>query len=222
MIPAKASFEHIFKDNFTRKPLFFTQRLLQQGRGIPSSFWKFTDIAWRFFVGPGKPGPDGPTWPCEFVTTTEQLRMDYNINKTASRKWIAAYSVSCLASVKLGQYKLKGQANTPTVIKYWPRSTEEDWACFIVALSQRCIADKKKHHAGSDIGFRISLAWDIRRVRGSMGLTTKPLDGWLERLKQEGFIIERDGMDYVSRERASGIQNEFYTNGPGADREDPD
>ena len=178
--------------NFTRKPVFFVDELMPHGKGIPQTFWKFTDIAWRNFLAPGKPdGQGGFAFPYEFRFTLEQLQ-DYHIHKKAARKWVAAYSASSLVSLTMGkrhQLELPGE---PTVMRYHKAATKEDWLAFVMGLSVRCQRDRKNHDGGADFGFRAHLAHTIYHEHKMLGLPVDNYEAWF-RQAADKRLIEYDG-----------------------------
>jgi hypothetical protein len=165
-----------------------------RGKGIPATFWKFTDIAWRNFVAPGKPDEKGAfTFPCEWRVTAEQLVEEHRIHKAAALKWMAAYSVCGFVDVTLGKRHKIDQPGSPSVFHYDKSTAKADWQAFISGLSIQCEQDKKSHLGGADTAYRASLALKIRRMRLQLGLPVDHFDGYITRLKELGIIKEQDG-----------------------------
>jgi len=189
--------------NWTKAPTFFVDDLMRVGRGIPASFWKFTSVMWRFVVAPGKPRADGKgfTYPYEFTTTLEQLQ-EYHINREASSKWIAAYSVSGFSDVRYGTRHQFERAATPTVISYRKGATKEDWQAFIGALSNQCRTDREKHWTGNDDRYRWSLLGKLYQARLDLGLSVEHTKDCLARL--ESYLTGKRVLaaDGVRREQA--------------------
>jgi hypothetical protein len=148
--------EHL--GNYTKTPTFFIDILMQLSEGIPPTFWKFTFVAWRHWLAPGKRSDDGKGWayPYEFLTTLEQLK-EYGIPREASMQWMAAYSVSGFCEVTYGRPRQFERPATPTVIKYRKDATETEWRCFVAALSRQCKDDRTRHLGGHAEAYRLAL-----------------------------------------------------------------
>jgi hypothetical protein len=122
--------------NFTAIPTFFFDDLIRVGKGIPSSFWKFTFALMRQILSPDK--QDGQfvfnyTWNSTFADFKEK----HDIGDLAVQDWSNAYSVSGLFHIVKGSRKFPKDPNgTPTVWTYNRNATSRDWLAFVLALSE--------------------------------------------------------------------------------------
>lgn len=195
---------------YTRTPTFFVDHLLVH-KGIPASFWKFTAIAWRWWLAPGPPDHNGKfSYPYEFVTTQDQLRLNYCIHSGASAKWVAAYSVSGFVGVKYGVKHSVSLPGTPTVLHYRKTTTKDEWMAFIGALAIQCREDKKKHHGGSNVAYRFILAHRIYAERKRLGLPVEHFEKWFDDLKARKEVdVLPDGTCQVTRQRSDAMKTYF-------------
>lgn len=122
--------------NFTAIPTWFVDDLFRCGKGIPSSFWKFTYVLMRHILSPSK--VDGAfvfdyTW----KSTFDDFKQIYDIGDLAVQDWTNAYSCSGFFSITKGSRKHPDDPNgIPTQWKYWTGATRRDWFAFVIALSK--------------------------------------------------------------------------------------
>jgi len=166
-------------------PAFFTEDLMRCGKGIPASFWKLTFVLWRDIL---KPSPD-PNNAGQFLyhytakTTFEQLKEDHRIGDKAVQSWQGAYFVSGLFSVKKGRRKAPKLPGEPTIWRYNPAATKQDWLAFIIALS-RVVSPaneaRRARHGTDENGmsclaaFQLRLAIEVDKVRAAVNGTAGP------------------------------------------------
>lgn len=181
--------------NYTAFPTYFTRDLMMASRGISPQFWKFTAIMWRNVMAPAK----DLSYPYEFKFTYEELVQYFYIHKKAVARAVAAYEVCGFMDVKKGEQKTPGTKATPTIFRYAKSTPKEAWGAFIGALSLVSVVDRKNHHGGSDIGFKVALAWRVREQRLLMHLSVAHFDSWLDNLKRCGVINSDGEFDRVAR-----------------------
>src|SRR5260370_11472800 len=172
----------IFDDGWTKWPAFFVDDLMPIAVGVPASFWKYLLIVWRdcFDQHPG--------YRCSKTMT------QFHMTKGRASKWTAALSVSCIFHVRYGRRHNLNEPGVPTEITYEPDTTREDWLCFIAALRDTLLADKREHNSDID-GFRAQLAVNLHVGRRRIGLSTAMLERYLDSLP-EG-TVKKVGVEYV-------------------------
>jgi hypothetical protein len=180
--------------NYTALPVYFSRELMVESKGVSPQFWKFTTIMWRELLAPVK-NPNPPpqfTTLFQFKFTYEQLTQEFHIHSKAVARAIAAYEVCGFMSIKKGRQKTAKDKGEPTILQYHKDATLADWQAFIRGLAQVCIDDRVNHRGGSDMGFKVALAWRVRDVRLAMKLPVHHFDKWLDDMKLIG-VISGDG-----------------------------
>ena len=173
----------VFEKGWTKWPAFFVDDLMPIAMGIPASFWKYLLIVWRdcFDQHPG--------YRCSKSMTQFQM------TKGRASKWTAALSVSGIFNVRYGKRHTPNEPGIPTEIVYQIEASRDDWVCFVAALRDTIIRDKREHHGDID-GFRVQLAITHYAERRRSGLPVafleQYLDGMPDAVKKVGAGYELD------------------------------
>ena len=168
----------IFAGGFTKVPAFFVDDLMPIASGVPASFWKFLMIVWRDCFG--------QRHKCSKTMT------QFHMTKGTASKWTAALYVSHLFYVRYGKRHEPNLPGVPTEISYKADSTQEDWLCFIAALRDTLLADKRQHFSDVE-GFRTQLAINLVAERQRNGLSTTVLERFLDN-QPEGSVKKVGGI----------------------------
>jgi hypothetical protein len=164
--------------SFTAMPNFFIDSLMLVGKGIPSSFWKFTFVLMRGILSDQEKDTAGKLYHTyEWKSTSGYFKERYDLGDLAVQDWTNAYSVSGLFTIKKGRKHLKADKGTPTEWRYNTHATLADWVCFVIALSKVLNGDTRMARHGTYTGedgeefncansFKLALAMRVDHVRG--------------------------------------------------------
>jgi len=165
--------------SFTAIPNLFIDALPRLGKGIPSSFWKFTFVLLRGILSDQEKLDGGSLYHTyEWKSTSDTFKENYDIGSLAVQDWTNAYSVSGLFAIKKGRKHLKADAGTPTEWKYNRAATLSDWICFVTALRNilngppRMARHGEAEHNGQTVNaanaFKLALAMEVDHVRSKV------------------------------------------------------
>jgi hypothetical protein len=177
----------ILEDGWSKFPTFFVDELMPISVGIPASFWKYLLVLWRD-IADNKPG----------YRSTKTMTQ-FQVGRDAAMKWTAALSVSCSFHVRYGFRHKPNEPGVPTTIEYLPHSTREDWFCFITALRETVLKDRREHN-GDVEGFRITLLFRMIAERKLHELHTGWLEDYVKNAVKKGLItVDEDGYNWPRR-----------------------
>jgi hypothetical protein len=162
--------------NFTAIPTWFVDDLIRIGKGIPSSFWKFTFVLMREVLSAVE--KDGDKFVNTYVwkSTFEDFKENYDLGDLAVQDWSNAYSVSGLFGMVKGTRKHpKDPAGKPTVWTYNRAATRRDWTAFVLALSttlnppdgKRMARHGRVDDVDASHAFKLQLSLHVDRARAS-------------------------------------------------------
>jgi hypothetical protein len=124
---------------FVAFPNFFIDELMELGKNIPPSFWKFLLILWRDIN-------------YHKDNSANRSMRQFHIRAEDASKWTAAVMVSGLFAVTYGWKHKTAEKGIPTHFTYLDGDFEA-WEIFIAALSQQLAADKEERYNDSGGGF---------------------------------------------------------------------
>lgn len=161
--------------NYTAMPTWFVDDLIRVGKGIPSSFWKFTFVLMRHILSAVEKTADG-----KFVntyiwkSTFEDFKEQHDIGDLAVQDWTNAYSCSGFFSITRGSRKHPKDPNgLPTVWRYNVNATKRDWLALVIALSETLNppdGKRMRRHGWSDDldcsqAYKLVLALNVDKAR---------------------------------------------------------
>ena len=171
----------IYEGGYTTIPAFFVDELMPYANGIPASFWKYMMVLWRDTFGVN----------CESKGyRADKTMMQFHVTKETAMQWTAAISVSGLFEVFYGIRHRPNEPGIPTQFKYKVESTTEEWKCFIVALRDTILQDKRNNWSSKRNGvqgFRIDLSFKVDAERRRIGLP-HCWDEWHKKLVESGEL----------------------------------
>jgi hypothetical protein len=172
----------IYESGYTSIPAFWIDELMPYATGIPASFWKYMMVLWKDIMGPN----------CETNGyTTDKTMTQFHMTKETAMQWSAALSVSGLFTVHYGVRYRANEPGIPTQFTYRKESTVEEWKCFITALRDTILTDKRSHFKAKREGvegFRIDLSFAVDDERERHGLK-RCYDKWRDELVKEGKLV---------------------------------